>query len=234
MNLSEALKKKYTKEKMSAFDAQRLAEFIAFGPVVFQASRLMIKFGILDLLNDHSQGMTCEELVEATGLSDYAVKCLTDASLSSGTILIDDETDKFKLSKTGYFLLHDPATRANIDFNHDVNYRGWFYLEEALKEGRPAGLKTLGDWPTIYEGLSSLEPQVQKSWFGFDHFYSDSSFPEAMYQMTYKNSEKGKKLKICMNKYFFSFYFVSSRILWASKAFSFSFLICCAVSSKGS
>lgn len=180
MNLSEALKKKYTKEKMSAFDAQRLAEFIAFGPVVFQASRLMIKFGILDLLNDHSQGMTCEELVEATGLSDYAVKCLTDASLSIGTILIDDETDKFKLSKTGYFLLHDPATRANIDFNHDVNYRGWFYLEEALKDGRPAGLKTLGDWPTIYEGLSSLEPQVQKSWFGFDHFYSDSSFPEAL------------------------------------------------------
>lgn len=153
MNLSEALKQRYTKEKMSAYDAQRLAEFIAFGPVIFQASRLMIKFGILDLLDKHPEGMTREELVEATGLSDYAVKCLTDASLSIGTILVDDSTDRFRISKTGFFLLTDKATRVNIDFNHDVNYLGWFNLEESLKEGRPAGLKTLGEWPTIYEGL---------------------------------------------------------------------------------
>ena len=52
MNLSPALKKVYTKEQLSARDAQRLAEFIAWGPVVFQASRLMIKFGILDLLRE--------------------------------------------------------------------------------------------------------------------------------------------------------------------------------------
>ena len=37
---------------MSAPDAQRLAEFIAWGPVIFQVSRLMLKFGILDLLRD--------------------------------------------------------------------------------------------------------------------------------------------------------------------------------------
>lgn len=180
MNLSPALKKAYTKEQLSARDAQRLAEFIAFGPVVFQASRLMVKFGIMDLLRDSDKGMTREELVNATGLSDYAVKCLTDASLCIGTILIDDETDRFRLSKAGWFLLTDPATRVNLDFNHDVNYEGWFLLENALKEGRPAGLKHFGDWPTVYEGLSSLPPQVQKSWFGFDHFYSDSSFPEAL------------------------------------------------------
>lgn len=180
MNLSPALKKAYTKEQLSARDAQRLAEFIAFGPVVFQASRLMVKFGIMDLLRNSEKGMTREELVDATGLSDYAVKCLTDASLCIGTILIDDETDRFRLSKAGWFLLTDPATRVNLDFNHDVNYEGWFLLEDALKEGRPAGLKHFGDWPTVYEGLSSLPPQVQKSWFGFDHFYSDSSFPEAL------------------------------------------------------
>ena len=67
-----------------------------------------------------------------------------------------------------------------MDFNQDVNYEGWFRLEESLKEGRPVGLKHFGDWPTIYEGLSSLPEEVQKSWFGFDHFYSDSSFPEAL------------------------------------------------------
>ena len=180
MKLFPELEKHYTKDQLSARDAQRLAEFIAWGPVVFQASRLMVKFGILDLIRDSKDGMTREELVEATGLSDYAVKSLLEASLCIGTVLVDTETDKFTISKTGWFLLNDPATRVNIDFNHDVNYEGWFHLEESLKEGRPVGLEHFGSWPTIYEGLSQLPPQVQKSWFGFDHFYSDSSFPEAL------------------------------------------------------
>ena len=180
MNLSPALEKAYTKDQLSAREAQRLAEFIAWGPVVFQASRLMVKFGILQMILDSKDGLTRAEIVEKTGLSDYAVKCLLEASLCIGTLLVDPATDKFTISKTGWFLLNDPATRVNIDFNHDVNYEGWFHLEEALKEGRPAGLKHFGSWPTIYEGLSQLPPQVQKSWFGFDHFYSDSSFPEAL------------------------------------------------------
>ena len=180
MNLSPSLKAKYTQEKISAREAQRLAEFIAWGPVVFQASRLMLKFGILDLLRDSDEGLTREEIVEKTGLSDYAVKCLTEAALCIGTILVNTETDRFTISKTGWFLLNDPATRINIDFNHDVNYEGWFRLEESLLNGKPEGLKHFGDWPTIYEGLSSLPDQVKKSWFGFDHFYSDSSFPQAL------------------------------------------------------
>ena len=180
MNLSPALEKAYTKDQLSAREAQRLAEFIAWGPVVFQASRLMVKFDILQMILDSKDGLTRAEIVEATGLSDYAVKCLLEASLCIGTLLVDPATDKFTISKTGWFLLNDPATRVNIDFNHDVNYEGWFHLEEALKEGRPAGLEHFGSWPTIYEGLSQLPPQVQKSWFGFDHFYSDSSFPEAL------------------------------------------------------
>ena len=180
MHLSPALQKAYTKDQLSARDAQRLAEFIAWGPMVFQASRLMVKFGILEMISDSKDGLTREEIVEKTGLSDYAVKCLLEASLSIGTVLVDPETDKFSISKTGWFLLNDPATRVNIDFNHDVNYIGMFHLEESLKEGKPVGLKHFGDWPTIYEGLSSLPADVQKSWFGFDHFYSDSSFPEAL------------------------------------------------------
>lgn len=156
----------------------------------------MVKFGILEVLRDSLEGLTLQEIqqkirlgVQSEGqqeteakipLSEYALKILLEASLSAGTVLIDKATDKFSLSKTGWFLLNDPATRVNIDFNHDVNYQGMFYLEEALKEGKPAGLKTLGDWPTIYEGLSQLAPQVQKSWFGFDHFYSDHSFDSAL------------------------------------------------------
>lgn len=180
MNLSPALEKAYTRERLSAREAQARAEWIAWGPVVFQASRLMLKFGILDLLRDSEGGLTIPEVAERTGLSVYAVKVLMEASLCIGTVLVDKDTERFELAKTGWFLINDQATRVNIDFNHDVNYEGWFHLEEALREGRPAGLRHFGDWPTIYEGLSSLPEQVQKSWFGFDHFYSDSSFQQAL------------------------------------------------------
>ncbi len=180
MNLFKSESDRYTHEQLSAREAQRQAEFIAWGPIIFQISRLMVKFGILDLLRDSMEGLTFSELKEKTDLSEYALKILLEASLSTGTILIDKETDKYSISKTGWFLLNDPATRVNLDFNHDVNYQGMFYLEDALKEGKPAGLKTLGDWSTIYEGLSQLAPQVQKSWFSFDHFYSDHSFDKAL------------------------------------------------------
>ncbi len=180
MHLFPALQKKYTQEQLTAREAQHMAEFIAWGPVVFQASRLMIKFGLLDLIRDSKDGLTKEELCEKTQLSDYAVKCLTEAALCIGIILVDTDTNKFTISKTGWFLLNDPRTRVNIDFNHDVNYEGWFKLEESLRNGKPEGLKHFGDWPTVYEALSELPKDVQKSWFGFDHFYSDNSFNQAL------------------------------------------------------
>ena len=178
MNLFPSIQKAYSKDTLSAREAQRLAEFIAFGPLVFQVSRLMVKFGILEKLRETP--MTLPEVAQAAGLSEYAAKVLLEASLSIGTVIIDPGTERYSLSKTGWFLLTDPATRVNLDFNHDVNYQGFFHLEESLLEGRPAGLDHFGPWPTIYEGLSSLPQQVQKSWFAFDHFYSDSSFDEAL------------------------------------------------------
>lgn len=189
MNLFPDLKKKYTKECLSAREAQRLAEYIAFGPVIFQTARIMYKWGILEMLRNSETGVTISEVAEEKAISEYAAKCLLEASLSIGLVLVDEKTDRFRLSKTGWFLINDPATRVNINFNHDVNYLGWFNLEESLLEGRPAGLKTLGDWPTIYEGLSSLPKQVQDSWFGFDHFYSDSSFDQAL-EIVFANKPK--------------------------------------------
>lgn len=179
MELSKSTQERYTQERLSAREAQRLAEFIAWSPAVFQCSRLMLKFGILDMLRDSDDGLTVEEISAQTGFNNYAVKVLVEASLSIGTVLTNG-TDRFTLSKTGWFLINDPATRANVDFNHDVCYEGFFRLEDSIKSGKPEGLKHFGDWPTIYEGLSSLPPQVQRSWFGFDHFYSDSSFEEAL------------------------------------------------------
>ena len=180
MQLFPELEKRYTKDSVNAREAQRLAEFIAFGPVIFQTARIMINQGILDSIRDSQDGLTEEEIVKTSGLSRYAVKCLMEASLSIGIVLIDPQSDKYRISKTGWFLLNDPATRVNIDFNHDVNYLGWFNLEESLINGKPEGLKSLGNWPTVYEGLSSLPEHIQNSWFGFDHFYSDNSFEEAL------------------------------------------------------
>lgn len=180
MNLFPELEKKYTSEQLTAREAQRLAELMAFGPAVFQTARIMLKRGILEMLRDSTCGMTIEEVAQGAALSHYAAKCLMEASLCIGLVLVDTATERFSISKTGWFLINDPATRVNIDFNHDVNYLGWFHLEEALVEGRPAGLKTLGNWPTVYEGLASLPPHIQKSWLAFDHFYSDSAFDEAL------------------------------------------------------
>lgn len=178
MKLSPSLEKKYSKERFTAVQAQRLAQEIAFGPIVFQVSRLMLKFGIFQLLSDHREGRSLEQISQATGLSLYAAQVLLESSLTIGTVIIKKE--QYLLAKAGWFLLNDDMARVNMDFNHDVNYQGLFHLEEALTNGRPEGLKELGNWPTIYEGLSSLPEQVQKSWFAFDHFYSDNSFDEAL------------------------------------------------------
>ena len=170
--------KRYTQEQRTAVEAQRLAQEIAFGPVIFQVSRLMLKFGIFQLLADKREGCTLSEISERSELTRYAAQVLLEASLTIGTVLLKE--DRYVLAKTGWFLLNDEMARVNMEFNHDVNYLGLFHLEEALLNGRPEGLKVFGEWPTIYEGLSRLPEQVQKSWFGFDHFYSDHSFDRAL------------------------------------------------------
>ena len=152
MKLSPSLQKKYSQERFTAVQAQRLAQEIAFGPIVFQVSRLMLKFGIFRLLSDNREGRTLEQISQTTGLSLYAAQVLLEASLTIGTVLAKD--DQYVLAKAGWFLLNDEMAQVNMDFNQDVNYKGLFHLEEALVNGRPEGLKELGNWPTIYEGLS--------------------------------------------------------------------------------
>ena len=180
MTLFPQLEKKYSEEQMSAKEALSLAHIYSWGPVVFQVARLIREYGILAMLNDAEDGLTLDEIAEKTKLSRYAVKCLMEASLTMQAVLVNTETERYRISKLGWFLLKDELVSADINFNHDVNYIGWFDLDKALEKGEPTGLRHFGEWPTIYEGLSSLPKQVQKSWFGFDHFYSDHSFEEAV------------------------------------------------------
>lgn len=167
-------------KKMKALDAQRLAHEISFGPVIFQVSRLMVKWGIFQLLVDAERGLTIEEISQKTELSVYAVQTLVHASLTAGTVLCEEE-GRYTLSKAGWFLLNDPLIKVDMGMVHDVIYQGLFYLEETLLKGEPIGLhKIFGDYTTIYEALSSLPSEVQKSWFDWDHYFSDQSFDQAL------------------------------------------------------
>ncbi len=178
MKLENPQKEIYGKERFTALQAQRLAQEIIFGPIVFQVSRLMVKFGIFQLLDDNKNGLTIEEISEKTKINRYGIQVLIESSLTIGTIILKE--GKFLLAKAGWFLIHDKMSKVNMNFNHDVNYLGMFDLETAILEGQPEGLKVFGNWATIYEGLSQLPTQVQKSWFDFDHFYSDCSFQQAL------------------------------------------------------
>ena len=180
MNLFPAVAEAYTRDDMPMLESQRLAHFIAYGPMIFEAARLLVKFGILDSINHSKEGLTIEETAQKCGISEYAARVLLEAGLSMGAVIVNPETDRFSITKTGWFLQNSDIVRINLDFNHDVNYEGMFRLEESLLEGKPAGLEHFGSWPTIYEGLSSLPEQVQKSWFAFDHHYSDVSFRDAL------------------------------------------------------
>jgi len=166
-------------DSKTAYEAQSEAQRIAFAPMVFQACRILRDAGILELVRQSgSVGMTLNEVVSKSDLPRYGTKVLLEAGLGIGLFCIND--GRFTMTKLGYFVLLDSMTRVNMDVVHDVCYRGLFDLEKAIRESYPAGLKTLGDWKTVYEGLSSLPPEVQRSWLSFDHYYSDGAFPAAI------------------------------------------------------
>jgi hypothetical protein len=174
-------------DKKSAVQAKYDAQKIAFAPIMFQAALALRNLGILNEVKKSVEGITHEEVAQKLNLPVYGVKVLLEAGLSLELVRV--ENSKYYLTKTGWFILCDDLTRVNMDFTQDVNYLGMFSLTDSITTGKPTGLKVFGDWPTVYEGLSQLPSQVQKSWFGFDHFYSDYAFPEIM-PVVFKNNPK--------------------------------------------
>ena len=71
MHLTPALLKAYSQEHLTAREAQAKAEWIAWGPIVFQVTRLMKKFGILEMLRNSDNGMTEAEVAEKADISGY-------------------------------------------------------------------------------------------------------------------------------------------------------------------
>ncbi len=173
------MSEKYGNDKKSAVDAKTDAQKIAFAPLMFQAAKALRDFGILRLLLKSKEGLTPGEVAGKVNISKYGATVLLEAGLSLEMVYL--ENGKYKLTKTGFFVERDEMTRANMDFANDINYLGAYYLQEAIKTGKPAGLhKAFGNWNTVYEALSELPDDARKSWFDFDHFYSDVAFDEIL------------------------------------------------------
>lgn len=163
----------------STEEAYLEAQRIAFGPITFQATRLLRDLGILEAVRrGRTKGVTFEEIVERVDVSRYGVRVLVDAGLGIG--LFSREGEHFVLTKTGLLMLRDRVTRTNMDFVGDCCYEPAIHLGESIREGRPAGLSVFGEWDTLYEGLTQLPSPARESWFAFDHLYSDSAFPAAL------------------------------------------------------
>lgn len=168
-------------KKMNAVEALEEAHRIAFAPFVFQASVSLRKLGILDYIFDHRDngGPTAAEISDKLSLSSYGVGVLLEIA-ATANIVSKNSDNTYELTKTGYFLNYNQTTVVNLNFANDVCYKGLSHLNESIISGKPEGLKELGQWSTIYEGLSQLKPNEQKAWFDFDHHYSDDIFAEAM------------------------------------------------------
>ncbi|MGB6327858.1 MAG: class I SAM-dependent methyltransferase [Halarcobacter sp.] len=165
-------------ENLTALEAQYEAQKIAFAPIVFQVVRTMRDLNILDVLSKNKTGLTYDELSKECEISKYGIQLLCETALSAGVVFIKEE--KVILSKIGFFINSDKMTKANMNYNHHVNYQGLFYLDEAIKNEKAEGLKVFGEWETIYPALSTLPREAKESWFTFDHFYSDSAFSYAI------------------------------------------------------
>jgi ubiquinone/menaquinone biosynthesis C-methylase UbiE len=199
----------YEKDTLSAIEALSAAQWLAFAPLAFQATAVMRDRGVLAALAaaEPMKGCTIEEVVSSTGLSVYAVRVLLEAGL--GLHIVWRSDGRYHLGKVGRFLLDDEMTCVNFDFTQDVCYQAAAHLGESLSQGRPAGLKELGPWPTLYEGLSLMAEPAQKSWHAFDHFHSDQAFPAAIAKLALNTPKKlldigcntGKWAKLCLERF---------------------------------
>ncbi len=183
------MSKTYGDDKLSAIDAMYQAQKIAFAPIMFQAAKALRDFRILEIVHKSlKKGIKIDEISKKTKISKYGVQVLLEAGLSMNLVYV--ENDYYKITKTGYFMISDKLTKVNMDFTNDVNYKGMFYLQDSIKQEKPVGLhKIFGKWNTVYEALAEMPEQFRKSWFGFDHYYSDFAFPELM-KIIFKNNPK--------------------------------------------
>ena len=122
-------------------EAQYDAQKLAFGPLMFQAARVLRDTGALECIKASGRsGITAEELEERVdSLSIYAARLLLEAALAAEMVALENE--RYVLTKVGFLDLSDKMTTVNIDFVHDVCYRAFFHFDATIRTGKPAVLK---------------------------------------------------------------------------------------------
>jgi ubiquinone/menaquinone biosynthesis C-methylase UbiE len=166
-------------EPASLIEARFEAQKIAFGPLIFQAARLLRELGILQALRASPSGLRLDEIVQRVETSRYGVLVLLEAGLAAG--LVRAQGDRYLMTTVGACILKDELTRINMDFVHHGCFQAMHYLEDSIRQGEPAGLrKVFGDWDTIYQALSCLPESARTSWLRWDHYYSDAAFAQAL------------------------------------------------------
>nr|WP_296301061.1 class I SAM-dependent methyltransferase [Gilliamella sp.] len=186
MTEQENIRYGYHRDIYTALDAITEAQKIAFYPIFFQAIVCMKNKGVLTCIDQAGKrGICFDEIAKQISLSPYAIELLLDIGLSMHVIYKND--GHYILGKVGHYLLHDKMTEVNLNFTQDICYQSMFYLQDSLESGNPEGLKVFGNWKTIYPALQSLPKKAKDSWFEFDHFYSDHSFPIAFSHITQLN-----------------------------------------------
>lgn len=161
-----------------AFTAIEKAHFLSYAPYAFQAAVLLRDYNILNHLNANQDGLSFQQLLDKQKISHYGLRILLEAGIGIG--LLYEKDNRYFITKTGHFFTADAMVRINTTFMRDVCYEGAGKLKESIEQGKPMGLPYLGNWNTIYDGLSELKEDESKSWFEFDHYYSDYVFPLVM------------------------------------------------------
>ena len=96
----------FSTDTKTTLEAKGIAQFIAFGPVIFQVSRALRNSGILKEIEESGvDGLTIEEIIEKVKLPNYGVRVLLESGLGIGLIIIND--DKYKITKTGHFIFQN-------------------------------------------------------------------------------------------------------------------------------
>lgn len=157
------------------FEAQKLV----FGPILFQAVRLLRDLGVLAALRSARSGLTFEEIAPEKLTSRYGLRVLLEAGLAAGVVRAENE--RYILTRTGACILSDELTRINMNLVHDCCFRAIYYLEDSIRRGEPVGLQEVfGNRGPIYSALPTFSEPARTSWYEWDHYYSDAAFPEAL------------------------------------------------------
>ncbi|MCR5261967.1 MAG: hypothetical protein K6C94_09045 [Candidatus Gastranaerophilales bacterium] len=199
------MKKVKRKNKTSVINDLTEAQKFIFAPLAFQAVSAMLEFGIFDFLDKNPASK--EEIMRAVKADEYTVTTLLQIAAANN--LVREKDNMYSLTKKGLLFIYDDMTKANFNFVKDVCYLGASEMYSSFKERAPKGLqKFVGNYKTIYPVLTLLPDKMLKSWYEFDHFYSDNCFDEILeiISKSFKNiydigGNTGKLEALCLSKY---------------------------------